>query len=825
MSLLTCCLFLLTLLISLTTGRSNAVIISEVADKGSSGVCDGNDWLELYNPSAEPVELTGWQLHDDQGALHAETFTFADGALLESGGFYLLCCGDAGAGSTQFGIGSEDTISLLDNNLAVVSQVGPLLGGTNSGFDISYALDTSNLSNTMTYSYTTAPTPGEPNAIVTPEGIKQRLAEENKLGEKFFNMDLKGDPVPDGMPPVLDFHIDMTKPNMEYLFQNRSFEVYVPFESVTLKEKGQNKSLLTLNSPGRIRSKGQWSLFLSACIDAPSMPMQLDVDYTNKSQTLFGVRRLYLRTHSGDNSNIREWSAHRMLARFGVPYVRARHVNVFVNDIKVGFYTLMEAPDQDYVFARSFPGYDPSNYALFKVKSLAIPSLGCGSYQEAELQMAREAAGGGSPSAYTFDRGEHRVPFPVLGVEGLEECFASFIGWIGLGRADATLAYVREGEPDCGSFYVDSGFIDRDLGKKEWEPSMKDFVNDHWSCASEEEGCINTELMSSQVDVDNFLKSFAFYATTLFIDSPIGNQNNYYIAGTGDGQGWRIVSYDHNSAGDNGACNFAHCPEKLIYWSIIRPTCGSLESNALVGPLLSDPILHEQYLEYVGSFVDTVTGNASFLGVLQKQIEAIKDDAEQDYWTPPGVFEKFEMSQEPADWEQEGLPWIPFLKARAEQIRLQLKALDDGSFPRGPHLEIPVEPEEQCADWRSTEPVITGCYQNCLYEGCYQEGWLVPGFCDLMTNQCVHAEVDPGCEDIADGARYDGMENRGDMETTCFSIAGQPAMVSTCPPPPNDAVGEDTLQSNALSSQRSGHRVIAASTLLLLPLLSITSFW
>ena len=139
----------------------------------------------------------------------------------------------------------------------------------------------------------------------------------------------------------------------------RGYEVYSPFLSarVTLLDD-PSAVLLDLPSPGRIRPKGQSTMYLGVCTNRTT-PYQIDWDHTNSTQTLFGVERSYLRTAWGDGSFVREWSSHRMLARFGLPHLRTRMVRLLMNDEVYGLYTLMEAPDQDYVFHRSFPDYDP----------------------------------------------------------------------------------------------------------------------------------------------------------------------------------------------------------------------------------------------------------------------------------------------------------------------------------------------------------------------------------------------------------------------------------------------------------------------------------
>ena len=59
----------------LTNGASAQIIITEIADKGSSNTCNGNgrDWIELYNAGKDDVDLgaSGYMLHDDTGPTSA----------------------------------------------------------------------------------------------------------------------------------------------------------------------------------------------------------------------------------------------------------------------------------------------------------------------------------------------------------------------------------------------------------------------------------------------------------------------------------------------------------------------------------------------------------------------------------------------------------------------------------------------------------------------------------------------------------------------------------------------------------------------------------
>jgi len=759
------------------------VVISEVADKGSSGACGGTDWLELHNAGSETVDLAGYILYDDNGPLDESAFTFPSSSLLPND--YLLVCTEQGDGP-QFGIGGDDTITLLSPTNEVVSSV--LLPDTNSAFDVTYAWNATDGS----YLYTTTPTPGASNTLTlivveTPDEYKERLVNQNELGTRFFGIDSRGFPVSDAFDDVLDLFITMDATDYDYLLKNQSFETYRPFTSARLVTKA-NEELQILNSPGQIRPKGQSTLYFGTCFGSPTIPFQLEFNTVNETQTLFGVERLYLRNHLSDNSYMRDWSSHRMLARFGLPHLRARKVRFFINGEKKGFYTLLEAPDQDYVFARSFPAYDPSNYTLFKVKTL---SIGCGLYTDAQLAQAQERINDTTTPPYAFERGEHRPITPVLGIEQAENCTLLFVNNIlNAEFADVVLAYLRANE-ECGAMLVEEGIIDRDLGGSEWEAIMETFIDEHLADNVCDPGCTNSDL-ATEVDIENFLKNFAVYAVTLNGDSPMGNGNNYYLANAGDGKGWKIVQYDHNNIGGDLLCNPEQCNEHLPDWSILRPTCGSLESNQIVGPLLSDPVLHSEYVEYVRDFVETVVGNASFIEEMMQHAAAIKEDVIEDYWSDGGIHFDAELSPDASEWNTNTTllisqpPFLPLLKARVAAVREQLEAIDAGTFPRGPHLSREVESWEQCVDWRTTEPPASACYQNCQYEGCALPGLSISGFCDENTATCFQGDLDEQCEGIADGERYEGMENREDgRETFCVGAIGFPSKVSLCPPPPN----------------------------------------
>lgn len=758
-----------------------SVRVNEVADKGTGVVCNGEDWIELYSPSSnDPVNLTGYILHDDKGPDDEEAFVFPP-TIIGPDEYILMCVKENVATSPSFGIGGDDTITLRSPNGTIISTTGQLseLGSSS----VTYAWN----NDIGGYNYTSTPTPAAENVITYVRTPTEVLEAQNALGISFFNMDNKGHPVADGFDAIVDFRMTMDADAFSEMWDNQSYEMYSAFISAAVTSyDNPNDVLYNVSNPGRIRPRGQSTLYLSTCFGMTAIPFLIDLTSSDPTQTLYGVEKLYLRNNMGDNSYLREWATHRMLARFGLPHLRTRTVRFYINDKYMGLYTMMEAVDQKYVFHRSFPNFDVENYALYKVKT---QSLGCGDYSETQLAEARSRIDNESAPPYFFERGDHRpkvevVGNPIIDYENAEQiylkCYTGFIEMI-FNREfdDVCLAYLREGE-DCGKMLVDQGLVDRDLGQKQWDDVMSQFINDNLADNKCDSGCANSNL-ASQVDTDNFLKNIAMMAVMVNLDSPLGIGNNYYLAQTGKNIGWNLVQYDHNSilsASMGAMCGDESCSKNLLTWSIMRPTCESFEKNQLVGPLLSDPDLHKTYVGYVKEFVSDVVANTSFLDEIQNHALALANDVKDDPFF--GVPYEIQTSRNSSDWNATffGMPIDPFLPslvARTEEVQKQLQALDDGTFPRGPDE---IEADEFCVDWRLTEPDYV-CPMNCKYEGCHDPELHIPSRCDKNTKSCYTGEADEKCRDVELFGRYEDMEGN----SFCAFDWTTPIKVTSCPDP------------------------------------------
>ncbi len=118
-----------------SAGGAPGLVISELlADNRSFTSARGGypDWVELYNPHPDPINLSGMGLSDSPDSPHR--FVFPEGSVIASGGYAVVECNSdkpASAANTGFGLkASGDAIYLHDAQ----ARGGALLDGIVFGF-------------------------------------------------------------------------------------------------------------------------------------------------------------------------------------------------------------------------------------------------------------------------------------------------------------------------------------------------------------------------------------------------------------------------------------------------------------------------------------------------------------------------------------------------------------------------------------------------------------------------------------------------------------------------------------------------------------------
>ena len=163
-----------------TPGAANncysvTLVVNEVANKGSSGVClnadgsgDTEDWIEIWNYGANAIDMTGMQIVDDKtlyedGVPNDDVYSFS--TTLGAGQYLLLCNDDSPSGDAQFpfGIGGDDSVLLYDANENLIHTSGPLPEAACEADPACNEDDVYVMDNTGAWGYTTGPTPGAEN--------------------------------------------------------------------------------------------------------------------------------------------------------------------------------------------------------------------------------------------------------------------------------------------------------------------------------------------------------------------------------------------------------------------------------------------------------------------------------------------------------------------------------------------------------------------------------------------------------------------------------------------------------------------------------------
>mmetsp|Transcript_8256 Transcript_8256/g.20386 ORF Transcript_8256/g.20386 Transcript_8256/m.20386 type:complete len:786 (-) Transcript_8256:188-2545(-) len=645
------------------------LIINEVAYKGSGeSACDKEDWIELLNDGPDQMDLTKYVVIDENGRINEDTNRF-EGTIVYPGEFLLLCKGRY----FDFGIGKSDTITLIDATGIAVDSV--TLPGTGNDDETYVYVDGE-------YKYTTKSTPGEPNVYEKGLTFQEQLEAQNSIGSAFFLEDNT-----QTISDVVDIYVSVDAESLAIIEDHPAWEKYVPFEELSVFNIRDGKifeQAIAISSGGKIRTKGQWSKSITACVGLKNTPFEIKF-----TDPFMGMEVFYLRNHQDEPSFMRDHASHTMLKEFGLPYLRTRPTRLFLNGQYVGFYTLMEAPTQGYVIQRSFGAFEPEMTALFKAKTSMAD---CPFTISESVNITSDL-----PDPYYFERGEHRTDIPVYGFEGYDQCINFYIDERIKEHIDEARGYLEYNEK-CGLAMVKMGLVDRDFGPKIMEDPMIAFLENKFYAETVDD-------LTDFIDTDQWLQNLAVYAVMINMDSPLEMINNWYLATTNGGVGdWKIVQYDHHGVTTRSMAGFgcdASCGPRMVYWPILRPTCGAVADHRIVGRLLNSENNLLKYLVHVQKFVDALS-KGDVVEKLYEYGNNIKEYVIEDPWNQyPTIeaYEESELGRNTEDYNTDNSPFLKTIQVRLEQVQKQLNAIQEGTLPR----DGIYDQQSVCPDWRDSK--------------------------------------------------------------------------------------------------------------------------
>lgn len=95
---------------------ANKIVINEIESNDPN---KGSDWIELYNKSDTPIDISGWVVVDSKGLENLDTqdtHPFEEGSIIEPKGYFTIDTG-------SMGLGKNETITLYNKDRVKIDEV------------------------------------------------------------------------------------------------------------------------------------------------------------------------------------------------------------------------------------------------------------------------------------------------------------------------------------------------------------------------------------------------------------------------------------------------------------------------------------------------------------------------------------------------------------------------------------------------------------------------------------------------------------------------------------------------------------------------------
>jgi spore coat protein CotH len=420
---------------------------------------------------------------------------------------------------------------------------------------------------------------------------------------------------------VVTVRFVMTEENWAYLKNNASEESYVKADmwydgelvpDIALRPKG-NSSLSSTISSGSIK-----------------FGLKADLNLFNAERSLDGVRKLNFNNGFSDPTFMREILSYELFKQMGLPTPRASFVDVYVNDIHLGLYTMVEQIDQTFL-ARYFTDTSsnlykpemPAAYLNWTEEDILASSTGTTDTSDVNLGGGNlneilEALGQGADQ----EEEEDAPAVPDLpGGFGLPNQ-PSDNATPGFGAPDMGNAFPRNQLPDVNpsdnvtrrNTAPDAGMAPigamgsgsqgdylEQMGLKtnENKPEYTALLNFLDILNNEPDETFSGEI-EKVLNVDGVLRYLAVSAVLVHLDNYIGMGHNYYLYEV-DGK-FTIIPWDLNMSFGN--FNSGLDRSGIINFIIDEPTAGTVADRPLVARLLAVPEYLETYHNYITEMID-----------------------------------------------------------------------------------------------------------------------------------------------------------------------------------------------------------------------------
>jgi spore coat protein H len=363
-----------------------------------------------------------------------------------------------------------------------------------------------------------------------------------------------------GNPKVDPFYPDrvvtvrfvMTEENWTYLKEHASEKPYVKAD---MWYDGE------LLPDIAVRPKGNSSLSSTIGSRSIKFGLKADLNFFNSESNLDGVKKLNFNNGWGDPTFMYEILSYELFQQMGIPTPRTSFVDVYLNDIHLGLYTMVEQIDQNFL----------AQYFVNTTGNLYKPSgpEGYLNWTEEDLSEAEKAA--------------------INDVSNIN------LGGGNLNQILKALGLYTAPEEESGTGYLEQMGLKTNENKPNYTALFRllDILN------NELDETFVTEI-EKVLDVDQVLRYLAVSAVLVHLDNYIGSGRNYYLY---EVNGYfTIIPWDLNMS--FGHFNVGLDRDSIINFLIDEPTSGAIAERPLVARLLAVPEYLDKYHEYISEMID-----------------------------------------------------------------------------------------------------------------------------------------------------------------------------------------------------------------------------
>jgi spore coat protein CotH len=414
---------------------------------------------------------------------------------------------------------------------------------------------------------------------------------------------------------VATVRIEMLDKDWEFCMTHPFEEQYVPADFWFDDELVTNVG---------VRTKGNSSLGQAVGWGSPRMPLAVDFNLLNRSRSFHGVKKVFLNNGWSDPTLIREILAYDIFASIGLPTPRATLIDLWVNDIHLGVYTMAEVIDTSFLRLH----FDDASGNLYKpelavarlnwtekdaYKSLTMPGIPEQPRQDPALYTN---IGGGPLIDILRALGKEKSVAIYEDITPLEGDLVHGLPPVIMPRnyLEAMALKTNENNPDYSGLF-----------------KFLDVLN------NEPDETFPQEI-EKVLDVDSTLKFIAASALVLHLDNYIGIGHNSYLYEV-NGVFTPLV-WDTNMA--FGTFNQGIKKDDLINYYIDEPTAGPMKRYPLVNRLLNYEPYFNKYRGYIEELMDGAFSLDVILPRLEQLVELVRPYAKADT----------EMFYSYEDWER-----------------------------------------------------------------------------------------------------------------------------------------------------------------------------